>query len=180
MPSDALNNTMSCDKVEMRRSLDPDWVLCIDPLLSLVLVAIILCTALPLLKHAAFVLMQSVPAHLDSNQLLREITQIKGVTEVHEFHIWSLSGNTVIASLHVGTQNLEDYVYIAGKVKKHLHNVGIHSVTIQPEFNELQMKPENRLCALECGPDMKCHSDTCCAKQDGHPKSVQRITSLDV
>jgi len=39
--------------------------------------------------------------------------------------------------LHVGTKNLEDYVYIAGKVKKHLHNVGVHSVTIQPEFNEV-------------------------------------------
>lgn len=62
---------------------------------------------------------------------------MRGVLDIHEFHVWSLAGNKVIASLHVRTKSVEDYVKIARKIKQYLHREGIHSVTLQPEFESV-------------------------------------------
>ena len=56
---------------------------------------------------------------------------------MHEFHVWQLTGNRVIASAHVRCHNSEEYMIILGKIKKLFHNEGIHSVTIQPEYSEV-------------------------------------------
>lgn len=56
---------------------------------------------------------------------------------VHEFHVWQLAGNRIIASAHIRCHNLRDYMRIAEEVKSFFHNEGIHSTTIQPEFVEV-------------------------------------------
>lgn len=65
-------------------------------------------------------------------------TQIDGVLAVHEFHVWQLAGERIIASAHIRCHNLHDYMQIAEKVKEFFHNEGIHSTTIQPEFVDLE------------------------------------------
>lgn len=65
------------------------------------------------------------------------VQKIDGVIAVHEFHIWQLAGDRIIASAHIRCRNLTDYVQIAEKVKELFHNEGIHSTTIQPEFSEV-------------------------------------------
>ena len=66
------------------------------------------------------------------------MTQIDGVLAVHEFHVWQLAGDRIIASAHIRCHNLHDYMQIAEKVKEFFHNEGIHSTTIQPEFIDLE------------------------------------------
>ena len=56
---------------------------------------------------------------------------------IHEFHVWQLAGNRIIASAHIRCQNLRDYMVVAERVKTFFHNEGIHSTTIQPEFIEV-------------------------------------------
>ncbi|XP_067938329.1 proton-coupled zinc antiporter SLC30A1-like [Watersipora subatra] len=143
---------------------EPEWVLCIDPILSLLLVTIILSTSIPLLKQAGFVLMQTVPGHIELEVMKAHIEQMRGLEGVHDFHVWSLAGNKVIASLHIHTKCLEDYISLAQTIQIYLHNEGIHSVTIQPEFSHLQEHKDGRVCSLECGPDLECYKDTCCGK----------------
>lgn len=65
------------------------------------------------------------------------IFQVDGVLAVHEFHVWRLAGNKIIATAHIRCRNLEDYMRIAERVKQFFHDEGIHSTTIQPEFNEV-------------------------------------------
>lgn len=57
---------------------------------------------------------------------------------VHEFHVWQLAGDRIIASAHIRCRNLSEYMKIAEKVKEFFHNEGIHSTTIQPEFLEIE------------------------------------------
>lgn len=57
---------------------------------------------------------------------------------VHEFHVWQLAGDRIIASAHIRCRNLSEYMRIAEKVKEFFHNEGIHSTTIQPEFLEIE------------------------------------------
>ena len=63
--------------------------------------------------------------------------QIDGVQAVHEFHVWQLAGNRVVASAHIRVSNLQEYIPLAEKIKNLFHNEGIHSTTIQPEFSEV-------------------------------------------
>ena len=55
---------------------------------------------------------------------------------MHEFHVWQLAGDRIIASAHIRCLNLSEYMKIAENVKEFFHNEGIHSTTIQPEFVE--------------------------------------------
>ena len=64
--------------------------------------------------------------------------QVDGVYDMHEFHIWQLSGNRIIATAHIRCQNLHDYPRISKQVKSFFHDEGIHSTTIQPEFVEVR------------------------------------------
>ena len=64
----------------------------------------------------------------------RLLENIDGVLAVHEFHVWQLAGDRIIASAHIRCRNLSEYMKIAEQVKEFFHNEGIHSTTIQPEF----------------------------------------------
>lgn len=66
----------------------------------------------------------------------RLLEKVDGVLAVHEFHVWQLAGDRIIASAHIQCRNLSEYMKIAEKVKEFFHNEGIHSTTIQPEFVE--------------------------------------------
>ena len=68
------------------------------------------------------------------------------------------------ASAHVRCQNIHDYMAIANDLKEFFHNEGIHSTTIQPEFEEHPESPDG--CMLECGPEKNCSEQTCCGLDD--------------
>ncbi|XP_021367583.1 zinc transporter 1-like, partial [Mizuhopecten yessoensis] len=118
--------------------VEDDWKYYVDPAMSVVMVIIILCTTVPLLKESGYILLQAVPDHIQLEEIENKLKKIEGVTEIHEFHVWQLSGNKLIASVHIPMQtvNVEEFDVIAVKVKKVFHTVGIHSCTIQPEFGE--------------------------------------------
>ena len=63
--------------------------------------------------------------------------QVDGVYNIHEFHVWQLAGNRIIATAHIQCRSLDDYERIAGQIKLLFHNEGIHSTTVQPEVVEV-------------------------------------------
>ncbi len=80
-------------------------------------------------------MLQTVPKEIQVNKLKQDlIDQIQGVKAVHELHIWKLSGQKIIATAHITCHNSSEYMKIAKSIKEFLHNRGIHSTTIQPEF----------------------------------------------
>lgn len=62
--------------------------------------------------------------------------KIHGIQALHDFHVWQLSGNVVIASAHVTMHKEDNFNETAQKVRKVFHDNGIHSLTLQPEFYE--------------------------------------------
>lgn len=144
----------------------------VDPALSVIMVTLILRSTWPLLAESALILLQTVPTHIQVDSLQKKLLQeIDGVLAVHEFHVWQLAGERIIASAHIRCRNLVDYMHIAEKVKEFFHNEGIHSTTIQPEFVEImanfQEKEEN--CMLDCPASTNCISQTCCGPQKEGP-----------
>ncbi|XP_067935399.1 proton-coupled zinc antiporter SLC30A1-like [Watersipora subatra] len=153
----------------------PQWVNYVDPSLSLILVAIILTTSVPLVRESGLILMQTVPTHIVVSTMQSEIEKLDGILAVHEFHVWSLAGDKIVASLHLHLRSLDDYVRVSNEVKEYFHDEGIHSVTIQPEFLDLHVKKAGRDCVLECGPEKDCHPATCCSNSknaaNGSPRA---------
>ena len=73
------------------------WTLYVDPAMSIVMVAIILKTSIPLLIETSKILMNSVPHHIQINDLQEQlIKQIPGVKGIHELHVWQLAGDKII------------------------------------------------------------------------------------
>ncbi|ORX90982.1 cation efflux protein [Basidiobolus meristosporus CBS 931.73] len=110
-----------------------------DPIISLLITGLILYFSIPLVKSTVYILLQGTPRSIPVDELRRKILQISHVVSLHEFHIWQLSDNKTIASVHIHVANSSDYMEVAMEVRSLLHSYGIHSVTIQPEF------PQERL-----------------------------------
>ncbi|KAF2682536.1 zinc/cadmium resistance protein-like protein [Lentithecium fluviatile CBS 122367] len=116
------------------------WRFYADPIISLIITVIILASAVPLCKAASRILLQAVPEDLSIDDIKDDITELDGIVSCHHLHVWQLSGTKHIASLHVQVdfdfkgEGSARYMDLAREIRKCLHEYGIHSSTIQPEF----------------------------------------------
>ncbi|KAL5461435.1 hypothetical protein PMIN06_002200 [Paraphaeosphaeria minitans] len=119
---------------------DYSWRFYSDPAISLVITVIILASAIPLCKAAARILLQAVPAGLSIDDIKDDITELDGIVSCHHIHVWQLSDTKLVASLHVQVafdfkgDGSARYMALAREIRQCLHEYGIHSSTIQPEF----------------------------------------------
>ncbi|XP_019621283.1 PREDICTED: zinc transporter 1-like [Branchiostoma belcheri] len=179
---DALGSVVVMISATIIWQADGDWRYYVDPAMSIGMVIIIMSTTYPLLKESGLILLQTVPPHLKMDALRRKlIEQVDGVLAVHEFHIWQLAGNRIIASAHIKVRNLADYMLIAEKIKEFFHNEGIHSTTIQPEFvqpyDEMFLNAnlsQSDACFLACAPEKNCFTKTCCGKPGVENKEIRQ------
>jgi cobalt-zinc-cadmium efflux system protein len=105
-----------------------------DPILSLLVVALILVSTVRLLKEALHVLMEGVPPSLDLEEVGRAMAGVAGVTSVHDLHIWTLSSGQTALSAHVDMGNLSAWPAVLAATRTLLHDrFDIDHVTLQPE-----------------------------------------------
>jgi cobalt-zinc-cadmium efflux system protein len=72
-----------------------------DPLLSLLISALIFRSAWTLTRESADVLLESVPAGFDVKRIEVElIGQVPGLVEIHDIHVWSMTGERPTVTLH--------------------------------------------------------------------------------
>lgn len=106
----------------------------IDPLLSLFICALILVSALRLLRDVLQVILESVPGHLRLGEVGRAMATLPGVRSVHDLHIWTLSSGLIALSAHVVVDDLAAWPRILRALEGELQSrFGIRHITIQPE-----------------------------------------------
>ena len=116
------------------------WRFYSDPAISLIITLIILASAIPLCKAASRILLQAVPAGISVDDIKEDISLLPGVISCHHLHVWQLSDTKLVASLHIQVEydfkgeGSARYMQLARAVRRCLHEYGIHSSTIQPEF----------------------------------------------
>lgn len=116
----------------------------IDPLLSLLVSGLILVSAWRLLSESIHVLLESVPEHIDLQQVGSDLEAIDGVVSVHDLHVWTLSSGQIALSAHMDVHYLSDWPVIlssARAVMKTRHGIG--HVTLQPEAEECGACPSS-------------------------------------
>jgi len=134
----------------------------IDPIISIFITAIILKTTIPLVRKAGAILLQAVPNSIDVKKIGEELAKVDDVLDIHEIHIWQLSNDLLVASLHITCLRSCNFMKLASTMKGILHSYGIHATTIQPELvDENYTKGED--CLLRC--QTKCVEVSCCTQR---------------
>jgi cobalt-zinc-cadmium efflux system protein len=72
-----------------------------DPVISIIVGALILFSAWKLTSESVDVLLESVPRHLDIALILEDLKSIPGVSSVHDLHVWSIASAATAMSCHV-------------------------------------------------------------------------------
>lgn len=149
------------------------WTLYVDPFLSIVMVLIILYSSVPLLKESSKILLQNVPPHIELKQLQdRLLEAFPEIIGIHEFHVWQLAGDKLIASVHVKFHSNADYNRVSPNLKEFFHYEGIHSTTFQPEFEQGE-ETDLKNCLLSC-VSKSCLEKLCClpGSEDNNTKKT--------
>jgi len=106
----------------------------LDPLIGLVLAITILGTSIGLMRDSVNLVLDAVPRHINQHKVKSYLTSIKGVTAVHDLHIWGLSTNEVALTAHLIMPDAilsdEDFHHISHELKHHFH---IDHTTLQVE-----------------------------------------------
>ncbi|XP_053358779.1 zinc transporter 10 [Clarias gariepinus] len=148
--------------------LPPDapcnWQCYVDPSLTLIMVAIIMSSAVPLVKETTRILLQMSPPDVDVSMILEDVCQLPGVLGVHEVHVWELAKDRNVASLHIKvTSDLEsskgEIRNLHMQVRAMFHRLGVHSVTLQMEFTNEEV--EDSHCTTPC-ISYDCLKQACC------------------
>ncbi|KAI1725562.1 cation efflux family domain-containing protein [Ditylenchus destructor] len=153
---------------------DYEWLkLYMDPVLSIILVLLMICTTFPLVRETALILLQTTPKYVS----------IDGIVAIHEFHVWRLVGERIIATIHIRFRSLKHYLLAAEQIRSIFHDNHIHSATIQPEFSEMEPSSGSVTeCNFACLPTNCPLSEsgvTCCAKTAVQKKSGPTTVVLD-
>ncbi len=116
------------------------WVYA-DPVVSLLIAAFLLLSAVGILREASDVLMEKAPRGLDPERLADAIVTVEPVCGVHDLHVWTMGEGQHLLSCHValpGSQTLLETTQVVERVRRMLHKeFGIEHCTIQPEEDGL-------------------------------------------
>ena len=73
----------------------------LDPVASLLIVAVILVSTWGLLRDSIHLSLDGVPAGVNSTAVMSFLAGQRGVTDVHDLHIWALSTTSVALTAHL-------------------------------------------------------------------------------
>ncbi|PEF61677.1 cation diffusion facilitator family transporter [Bacillus cereus] len=110
-----------------------------DPIISAIVAVLILKSAWGVIKHSIHILMEGTPSEINMKEIKEEVEKIKGVTNIHDLHVWTITSGLNALSCHVlikeNNDNQEVLQSIINKLKEKFH---IEHATIQIETSEIQ------------------------------------------
>ncbi|MDE2174122.1 MAG: cation transporter [Betaproteobacteria bacterium] len=105
-----------------------------DPLLSLLVSALILRSGWHLTRDSAHVLLEGAPASLSASEVREALADVPGVAGAHHVHVWSLDGAEPVVTLHVRLAAQAESEATLRAVHHRLHDaLGIEHATVQIE-----------------------------------------------
>ncbi len=110
----------------------------IDPILSVAVAALILRSAWALVKRSAHVLLEGAPDWLDVADMQdRIVANVPGVTEIHHVHVWGLTPQQLMMTMHVTlADNGQNQLAVVRSVKAFVQKeYGIGHSTIEVEVD---------------------------------------------
>ena len=104
-----------------------------DPIISMVIAALILVSAVRLLGESVDVLLEAAPRHVSLPRLKGAIGAVAGVADVHDIHVWTVSNGVVAMSAHAAVPDPGRHQAALEEICRTVRAFGIQHVTIQME-----------------------------------------------
>lgn len=105
-----------------------------DPLFAALIGLFILPRAWRLGQQALRVLVQAAPAGMDLDRMRRDLSELQGVIDVHDLHVWTLTSDMDVATVHLMTREGTDPHPVLDQARKVLQNdYAISHATLQIE-----------------------------------------------
>ncbi|CAK6965806.1 zinc transporter 2 isoform X1 [Scomber scombrus] len=117
-----------------------------DPICTFIFSILVLCTTLTIMRDILIVLMEGTPAGVSFSEVRDGLLAVKGVTAVHNLHIWALTVNQAVLSAHVAIDESVDAQTVLREMTQACYSsYNFHSITIQME-RQADLKPGCTLC----------------------------------
>ena len=108
-----------------------DWI---DPIVSLIISALIAWSTWSLARDSVNLALDAVPKHIDPAAVRAHLARLDGVTEVHDLHIWAMSTTDVALTAHLLRPcGCNEDAVLADATRTLAKDFGIGHVTLQLE-----------------------------------------------
>ena len=90
-------------------------------------------------RKAVRILLQAAPERLDLPTIARELSEIEGVVDVHDLHVWTLTSDMDAASAHLVARTGADHHAILDRARELLgdrHHVRHGTFQVEPDTHE--------------------------------------------
>jgi cobalt-zinc-cadmium efflux system protein len=122
-----------------------------DPIVSLLIAALILWSSWDILIEAVDVLLEAVPKGLDMAEVEQALKGVTGVLDIHDLHIWTIASGIIACSCHilVAEQSIKSGQQVLRAVAVMLRQrFNVTHPTIQVEVEGCD--PSDMYCAMKC------------------------------
>lgn len=110
----------------------------LDPTVSLVIVVVISVGTWGLLRQSLDLAMDSVPAHIEPDEVEAYLAGLPGVVAVHDLHIWGMSTTEVALTVHLVKPDAQIEDALLSKIQcQLLERFGIDHTTVQFELGDV-------------------------------------------
>ncbi|SFJ47142.1 cation diffusion facilitator family transporter [Thermoflavimicrobium dichotomicum] len=110
-----------------------------DPIISVIVALLILKSAWSVVNHATHILMEGSPFTIDKKQVEEVLTNIPGVIQIHDLHIWTITSGLDSLSCHLVIQDAKDSQRILREsIQKIEEHFKIQHTTLQIETEDFQ------------------------------------------
>ncbi len=110
-----------------------------DPIVSIIFALLVLWSSWSIFTESIQMLLEGTPVGMELTDVERTIREVKGVLDVHDLHVWTVSSGLIACNCHilVAEQNVSAAQKIQADVAHELeHDFKISHSTIQIEVND--------------------------------------------
>jgi cobalt-zinc-cadmium efflux system protein len=120
----------------------------LDPLVSVLIGALILWNAWGILRQTIHILLESTPASINIDTLVGDLGQVEGVQGVHDLHVWSINENLRVLSAHIVTDDVQ--ISEGALIQKNINELLAHKYNIQHATLQLECSGHGHNNVLYC------------------------------
>ena len=110
----------------------------IDPVFSILIGIYLLYMSWEIFVTSLKIMMQFTPAHLNLQQIAKDVENFEGVKNIHHIHTWQINEHDIMFEAHIDLKEnirITDFEKILHLTTKYLQDAyDIRHVTLQPEF----------------------------------------------